>query len=220
MFKNVVSVAALVVLITAVSANADPLVSKVSGPFTLNSFNTSGLLGALGTPWTVNETYTGIGAGVLLFTDTDGDSLGPGNPTATDHLTGRWIQKTVTNNSGVTWTSFELELQEILGTPSGQGDGLSFADGAAIATAFTSNLFSTYTRQDVTRDYVNFSGGTVLNGQAVTFLVAVTDNLPQSSFYWNQTPNKVDAPLPEPSSLLLLAAGLAGGYIRFRNRAS
>src|SRR5262245_59539974 len=130
MLRNAVSAAVLVVLITAVSANGDPLVSRISGPFTLDSFNTSGVLGALGTPWTVNETYTGIGSGVLLFTDTDGNSLGPGNPTGTDHETGRWILKTVTNNTGVTWTSFELELQETLGIPSGQLDGLSFADGA------------------------------------------------------------------------------------------
>jgi hypothetical protein len=217
MLRNVASVAVLIVLL-AVSANADPLVSRVSGPFTLNSFNTSSALGALGTPWTINESFTGIGSGILQFTDDDNDSLGPGNPTLSGHNTGRWIQKTVTNTTGVTWTSFELELQEILGTPSSEGDGLSFAQGGGLV--FTSSLFTTFTRQDITRDYLNFSGGSVLNGQTVTFLVAVTDNTPQSTFYLNQTPNKVDLPVPEPCSLLLLVAGLAGGYIRFRNRAN
>jgi|SRR5215510_11210842 len=219
MSRNVASLAVLVVLVVAVSANADPLVTKVSGPFTLNSFNTSSALGAQATPWTLNETFTGIGSGILQFTDaTDNDSLGPGNLTLSPHVTGRWIQKTVTNNSGVPWTSFELELQEILGIPSDETDGLSFAQGGGLV--FTSNIFTTFTRQDITRDYLNFSGGTVLNGQVVTFSVAVTDNTPQSTFYFNQTPNKVDLPVPEPCSVLLLAAGLAGGYIKFRNRAN
>src|SRR5262245_19784540 len=122
MFRNVVFVALLAVLMGAVCAQADPIVTTVSGPFALNSFNTSSLLGALATPWTINETFTGVGAGVLVLRDADEDSLGPGNPTNSGHTTGRWIQKTVTNTSGVAWTSFELEVQEILGTPSDEND--------------------------------------------------------------------------------------------------
>ena len=217
MFKNVVVIALLAVLMGAVSANADPIVAPVSGPFLLNSFNTSSLLGAQVTPWTINETFTGVGSGMLALRDSDDDSLGPGNPTNTLHQTGRWIQKTVMNTSGAAWTSFELELQEILGTPSDDADGLSFAQGGGLV--FTSNVFPTVTRQDITRDYLNFSGGVVPNGAVVTFLIAVTDTSPQGIFYFNQTPNRVDVPaVPEPSTFLLLAAGLAGGYIRFRNR--
>jgi hypothetical protein len=59
----------------------------------------------------------------------------------------------------------------------------------------------------------------VPNGAVVTFLIAVTDTSPQGIFYFNETPNRVDVPaVPEPNTFLLLAAGLAGAYIRFRNR--
>ena len=96
--------------------------------------------------WTVNETLTS--AGTLAITDTDGIPLLSPGPTF--HSSGTWITKTVLNNSGLTWTSFEMELQQIPGTASGDGDGLSFAQGAGLT--FASDQFSTLTRIDSTRD--------------------------------------------------------------------
>lgn len=208
--------AVLVAALCARGVEAAPIVTVQSGPISLGAYDTSDALGALATPWTIPETFTADGGGILLFSDTDGSALGPGNPTGSFHSSGRWIEKTVTNNSTTAWTSFELELQEILGTPSGDGDGLSFAQGAGFT--FLSSIFTGYTRIDNTRDYINFSGGIVPIGGVVTFLFAVTDNSPQATFYMNQIPNRVDV-VPEPVSALLLGIGLAGIGYRARRRA-
>jgi len=130
--------------------------------------------------------------------------------TGTIHSYGRWIQKEVTNNTGIAWTSFEMELQSVLGTPSTNGDGLSFADGSSIISSFNSNIFDTYTRIDDTRDYLNFSGGTVAPNATVTFWFVITDSS-NSTFWLRETPNKTDVVgTPEPLTMLLLGLGLTG----------
>ncbi|MDB5812288.1 MAG: hypothetical protein JWN94_4410 [Betaproteobacteria bacterium] len=177
-----------------------------SGGITLNSTNTA-TAGTFANPWLINENMTS--PGILVFSNTP---LGNANPTGSGHDEGRWFSKTVLNNTGATWTSFELELQVRLGTPSGQGDGLSFADGSNLTGLFTSNQFATYTRQDVTRDYLNFSGGDVLPGESVTFKFVITDNSDNSPFYLVQTPNVIDA-VPEPETYGMLLAGL--GFMGF-----
>jgi hypothetical protein len=45
---------------------------------------------------------------------------------ASAYTSGSWFTKTVENDTGTAWTSFVMALQEILGTASGEGDGLSF----------------------------------------------------------------------------------------------
>ncbi len=185
---------------------ADPaLFSVQNGGIVITSQSTA-TAGTQGNPWTLNETMTG--AGTIALRDTDGTPLGP-QGTVGAFLSGSWITKTVMNNTGVAWTSFEMELQQILGTPSGDGDGLSFAQGAGLM--FSSDMFSIITRIDSTRDYLNFSGGSVAAGASVIFRFAVTDNSPQSPIFLLQTPNRVDVSnVPEPASMLLLGSGLAG----------
>jgi hypothetical protein len=177
-----------------------------SGGVAINSYDFTAT-GNLANPWLINEDMTGLG--VLNFAGTPGagGSLGTDNPTGSGHSRGKWISKTVTNNTNTSWTSFELELEVILGTPSGEGDGLSFADGSSLINSFASDKFSAYTRIDTARDYLNFHGGTVDPGQAVSFMFVITDNVGNDPFYLSQTPNKSEAPEPSTMSFMLLGAG-------------
>jgi hypothetical protein len=198
---------AVLMLMAGISASATTItVSAGNATITADTSST----GALATPWAINEQYSGPGAVTLqLQSATGGSAVGPGNATGTpNHDDGRWVSKTVTNNTTDTWTSFELELQSVLGVPSTDGDGLSFAQGGGLT--FSSNVFLTITRLEITRDYLNFSNGSVLPGDSVNFLFAITDNGPNPTFWLVETPNKVDTPVPEPASIMLLGSGLAG----------
>ena len=242
MFRRGLLAIVAVVWITPAVAIASPIVASTGGPLVLNSANL-GTDGSAANPWALNNTFTAVSVGILAFSDVDGTPLA--NAVA-PFASGSWFSGNVTNNSGVAWTSFELELQETLGTASGEGDGLSFAQGAGLT--YTSSEFGTFTRIDTARDYLNFSGGTVLPGQSVTFRFAVSDNSPHA-FFLAATPNRVDvlrsldmsqelksgavtgsgvlgttgegtgiAQIPEPASVFLFGAGLAGLAVRRRSR--
>jgi len=191
---------AFALLASGSSLFGDPIFSVQSGDLTITSQNT-GTAGTKADPWTLGETLRG--PGVVALVDSDDVPLGTLSP----FTSGAWITKTVLNDSGSTWTSFELELQELLGIPSPDGDGLSFAQGNSLT--FSSDKFTAITRIDTTRDYLNFSNGSVLNGESVTFKIAVTDNSPQSPVFLSQTPNKIDGSdlvnaAPEPAGILPL----------------
>lgn len=204
--RTITAALALASLLGSTSLTALPVFSVAGGGISIGSQDTTTAGTSAGTAWTVSETMTS--SGTLALTDTDGNPLVTGGHIS-PHSHGAWFTKTVLNDTGTTWTSFELELQEILGTPSGEGDGLSFAQGSGLV--FSSSVFSGYTRIDDTRDYLNFSGGVVLHGESVSFTFAITDNAPQSTIYLLQTANKIDTRVPDvTSTALLLVVGLSG----------
>lgn len=212
LIPHVVSTLGFVAVVSA-GVQAAPVITVEASTGTdivITSTNTATSGANIANAWTVAESMNPAGHGHLQFGSTPGsnDPLGTGNTTSSGHSYGKWITKTITNNSGVDWTSFELELQAVLGTPSGQGDGLSFADGSSLVSGFVSDVFSIYTREDVSRDYLNFSGGTVLTGSSVSFSFVITDNLGNNPLYLLQTANKVDR-IPEPATLALAGLALA-----------
>ena len=192
------------IVMFATQAVASTTISEAVGSG-LSSYDTS-KSGASTDPWLIAETLSG--PLTLKFESESGSAIGPGNPTGTGHSYGKWIEKSVTNDSGAAWTSFELELQVILGTPSLDGDGLSFAQGGSLT--FFSDKFSTYTAIEDIRDYLNFHGGSVGIGETVKFTFAVTDNQTRDTIYLLETPNKPEFGVPEPASMLLLGIGLVG----------
>jgi len=203
-----------VAVLGATYVSAAPIVAPVSGPLSVTDSNLS-TAGTAGSAWSIRESFTTVGPATVALSDVDGVPLGTGIPGFTS---GSWITTTIVNNSDTAWTSFEFELQEGLGKSSTEMDGLSFAQGSGLT--FWSSAFSSVARIDVTRDYLNFSGGSVAVGSSVTFAFAVTDMTPVNPIYLVQTANKVansarDS-VPEPGLMTLLGTGLVGMLVRRR----
>jgi len=200
------------------AAAAPVTVSSLSVPLSIGSSNLTGN-GTAADTWSISQSFATPGPSVLQFSDADGVPLANG---VAGFYSGSWLSTTITNNSGSDWTSFEFELQKTQGTASNELDGLSFAQRAGLV--FSSTAFSNVTRIDLSRDYLNFSGGTVASGASVTFLFAITDNMPVSNpFFLVETANRKDlliqaAAVPEPGTMALLGMGLVGFLGRRRRQ--
>ena len=139
MKKRILLAAMLGVLLMVAPVWAATVISPYAGLVTLDVQPDTSYAGFSDSPWTIFETFTAVAAGDLRFSSETGSPVGPSNTTGTLQSYGKWIQKTVTNNTGSTWTSFEIELQSDYGQPSVDGDGLSFAQ-VGVSLSHLTNL--------------------------------------------------------------------------------
>lgn len=106
------------------------------------------------------------------------------------------IVKVVINRSRRIWAGFELELQEILGKPSGYGDGLSFNQVGSRPPDVTSDAFSDHNRLFEPYDRIRFENGYVDPEATARFKFTVTDPTPVAEFFLVQDPKLLSATLP------------------------
>ena len=122
----------------AAPASAATIISVAGGGVVIDSFDTS-TVGSDVEPWLLNETMTSNA--LVSFSEVDGSALGE-NTTGSGHSFGKWLQKTIVNNTTANWTSFELELRVEPQEPSLDGDGLSFAQTSGFENTFVSDKFA------------------------------------------------------------------------------
>jgi hypothetical protein len=207
---------AFVVALAGVAAGASAQLSVVvnSNSTSIVQITSVSGTGSQANPLVINENWFGadleatINLRGALAEANAGVNTNPGN---SGFNWGIYVSKRVTNNSGVAWDFFDNELQQVIGVPSGEGDGLSFGQGFAGFRPFTSNIFTTFDEETFNRDYVNFRGGTVLPGQTVVMNFVITDNSPEEIFYLRQRPNFI----PTPGAAAVLALG---GLVASRRR--
>ena len=192
--------------------------------------SSTGAIGPAGaTPSPNNDNAIAASPNTVLYSVVFNGALGPLQVEfATDASGGtteyRFTQ-TFVNNTGQVWTGFVFELGYGLSdgfTLSGATDGLDF-DWPDADPAPTASLFSMLSHQS---DRIEWSGGGIPTAGVLTltFAIDVPDNLFASNpgqvnrFTLRQTPIAPTQPVPEPSSLLLLATGLLG-WVSWRRRA-
>jgi hypothetical protein len=98
------------------------------------------------------------------------------------------VRIVVFNNSGLPWTGFEFELQELKGEPSTFGDGLSFDQRRTDGENLSSTAFRKYNRDYEPYDRVFFSDGFIDPLKSGVFEMFLTDFTPKRTFYLKQDP--------------------------------
>lgn len=98
------------------------------------------------------------------------------------------VRVAAVNNSGLAWTGFEFELEEIRGKPSDFYDGLSFGQTNPNPALFSSDRFPRFESQFERFDRLRFDNGHADPSDRTEFGFFVTDVTPVAEFYLLQDP--------------------------------
>jgi PEP-CTERM motif len=213
MKRHIILYVVAAVLLVYGAASAVPVVSVNGASDPVGTVDFS----VLGNTITITENWTSLGSLFLEFS---------GLTSNTNYT----VVKEITNNTGSTWTSLANELLDPAGqandsgdplpypafvpagfTTSNDDDGLSFAQGSGLPR--TSTVFASVFVDEATdlRDFLDFFNGTWENGVTGTITFGLRDSAPGDNepFLLAQRPNARSNEVPEPSTMLLLGAGLA-----------
>ena len=94
----------------------------------------------------------------------------------------------VVNRGPWPWAGFDLELREIVDTPSTYADGLSFDQMQAFSNTPSSDSFTIKDQINEPQDRIRFHGGGVSAGASARFNFFITDPTAMPQFYLIQRP--------------------------------
>lgn len=144
-----------------------------------------------------------------------------GNFALTTHEDAIWIQVELFNGTEEVWDNLDFELQTVPGQPSTNPDGLSFAQGYQLDDRpWTSQNFGVFEEFDQDRDFINFTGGTVMPGQTAIVSYIISHNGRANPVHLLLRPNfsPVIPPIPEPSTWGLACLAAVLGWFCTRRR--
>jgi hypothetical protein len=158
--------------------------------------------GSLTDPFVVVERMTSRNGGILLFraTPTIGNQIG-----SFDRI-GFALVKVIENGTGHVWSSFELELQSILGVPSDNRDELSFGQGSDAGRPFTAMGFARVTIIDEPYDRIEYEEGNIPPGGRAVLRLVISQPTSLHEAYLAQRPSGPVASLTARPSMTLHAS--------------
>jgi hypothetical protein len=192
-----IAICILISLLRPSGSEAEPMrVNGITFSDELGGFEITGVSGS-GTqadPFVVHEEINTISSDViLLIRDID---PGVANRVGTHHAFAFVLTKVVTNKTPRAWTSFALELREVLETYSPYGDGLSFGQASTAGRPYVSREFTISTETEEPYDQLEFTGGRIEPGASATMTFVISDASPEKYFYLLQQPGQVIAGIP------------------------
>ncbi len=157
-------------------------------------------------PYVVVQELSGIRPAILTIKrldmpDTPSETGGWRIPTGGTQVALRTV---TTNKTRKVWVGFDMELQEILHTPSTHSDGLSFDQLGKDERDIRADKFKLVDRHFEPHDRIQFFEGSVDPDMTASFSVRITDVTPRNVFYLLQEPRFLVAHLPLRKNYALL----------------